>query len=192
VRSDERARNAIDPEHPPLPEEVASVLYDLRDTLNIFAAHEPKLVALDQLKRDPGERSANAATIAAAREIANAVLWAPNVVERQAADRLLQASSEVSGSTPADERAKEFSVNSSRNLVIEAMRRAYKAVLNEPAIMLKGAREGAYRLAGQAGAAYGAAWLIKANEAAVRTLIDTLGGSQTLQKIVDLIIKVLS
>jgi hypothetical protein len=58
--------------------------------------------------------------------------------------------------------------------------------------MLKGARDGAYRLAGQAGAAYGLAWLIKNNEAAVRTLIESLGGSQTLHKIIDLIIKLIS
>jgi len=46
AEADERARKSNDPDDPPLPEEVAGLLYDLRDTLNIFAAYEPKLVAL--------------------------------------------------------------------------------------------------------------------------------------------------
>lgn|GEM_PF-2205245 len=192
AEADERARKSNDPDDPPLPEEVAGLLYDLRDTLNIFAAYEPKLVALDELKLDPAERTANAATIAAARQIAEASTTMPQAVDRQAADAVVQAASEAFGTTPADERAKEFAVKSARNLAVEAMRRAYKLVLNEPAVMLKGARDGAYRLAGQAGAAYGLAWLIKNNEAAVRTLIESLGGSQTLHKIIDLIIKLIS
>ena len=41
-------------------------------------------------------------------------------------------------------------------------------------------------------ATYSAAMLIKTDEAAVRTLIDTLGGNPTLHRIVDLIIKALN
>ena len=58
--------------------------------------------------------------------------------------------------------------------------------------MAKGVREGAYRSIGTASVAYGSAWFIKSNEVAVRTLIDTLGGSHTLHKIVDLIVNLLS
>jgi hypothetical protein len=36
---------------------------------------------------------------------------------------------------------------------------------------------------------YSVAFFIQRNEAAVRTLVDTLGGGPTLQRIVDLIIK---
>jgi hypothetical protein len=192
AEADERARTSIDPEDPPLPDEVAGLLYDLRDTLNICAAHEPKLVALDGLKRDPAERTANAASIAAARQIAEASATMPQAVDRQAVEAVVQATVEASGTTPGDERAKEFAVKSARNLAVEAMRQAYKLVLNEPIVMAKAARDGAYRMARGAGAAYGSALLIKANEAAVRTLIESLGGSQTLHKIIDLIIKLVS
>ncbi len=118
-----RARASPDPDDPPMPEEAAGHLYDLRDALNVFAAHEPKLTALDESARDPAERIATAATLAAARRIGDAAKAAPAAVERPAADSLAQASSEASGTSPADERAKEFSVKSSCDLILEATRR---------------------------------------------------------------------
>ena len=86
VGADERARTSPDPEDPPLSEEVAGLLHDLVDTLNVFAAHEPKLVALDELKRDPIERAANAATVAAAQQMAEASASSPQAVSREAAE----------------------------------------------------------------------------------------------------------
>lgn len=123
AEADERARASPDPDDPPMPEEAAGHLYDLRDALNVFAAHEPKLTALDESARDPAERIATAATLAAARRIGDAAKAAPAAVERPAADSLAQASSEASGTSPADERAKEFSVKSSCDLILEATRR---------------------------------------------------------------------
>jgi hypothetical protein len=43
-------QGADDPEDPPLPAVMAGQLRDLVDTLNISAAHKPKLVELDELR----------------------------------------------------------------------------------------------------------------------------------------------
>lgn len=186
-----RARGQSDPDTPALPEDVAGVLQDLVETLNVFAAHEPKLTALDDLSRDPSERVANDRTVKAARSIADGATRAPQAVDAGAASALNDVAVEAVGDTPSAHRSKEFTTKSARNLVLEAIRRAYKGALGEAGFAWKGVREGAYRLGGAAGASYGAALFIRANEAAVRTLIDTLGGGPTLQRIVDLILKIL-
>jgi hypothetical protein len=185
---DFRVRDSLDPESPPLPEEVAGLLHDLVDSLNIFSAHEPKLVVLDELKRDPAQRVSNESTLSAAREIADAALRSPQGIDPQAARLLSEIVHESGGSGPAAERAKEFSAKSSRNLILEAVRRTYKAVASEMGAAWKSFREGAYQLVGSVSVTYALAVLIKSNETAVRTLIDTLGGSATLHKIVDVII----
>ena len=59
-------------------------------------------------------------------------------------------------------------------------------------MMVKGMRDGAYRTAGTGLAVYGAALLVKANEVAIRTLIDTLGGGPTIHRIIDIIIRTVS
>lgn len=188
LEADERTRQFLDPENPPLPEEVAGILHDLVDTLNVFAAHEPKLVELDELRRDPADRIAGNETLAAARIIAGSAN-VRQAVEEKASDLLMQITTDAAGATPAAERAKEFLVKSARNLILEAIRRSYKALLNESKVAWKGVREGAYRYIGGASIVTVTTILIYNNIAAVRTLINTLGGNQTLHKIIDIIVK---
>jgi hypothetical protein len=189
LEADVQVRASKDPESPSLPEDVSATLHDLVDALNVFAAHEPKLILLDELKRDPADRVANEMTLSATQAIAAAASASPQIVSREASEALAQVASETNGATAASERAKEFSARSARNLVLEIIRRSYKAVSAETAKAWSGARDGAYRAGGASAATYAAVILIKSNEAAVRVLIDTLGGSQTLHRIVDLIVK---
>ncbi len=173
---DLRVRESNDPECPALPEEVAGILHDLVDSLNIFAAHEHRLVLLDELKRDPSKRVSNEETLTATRDISEAAMHAPQIVEPKAAGMLADVVAETDGTGPSSDRAREFSTKSARNLVLEALRRTYKGIVSETGVAWKGLREGAYRLAGGATLAYGLALFIKANETAVRALLDTLGG----------------
>jgi [acyl-carrier-protein] S-malonyltransferase len=177
--ADVQSREEIDPESPPLPPELAGLLKDLVGTLNVFAAKEPRLVELDQLKVDPALRAES--NLSAAQKIAEATIEAVVVVEREAAETIKQISDDSKGDSPAAQRGKERLIDSARNFVLEAMRRAYGGI-----------RDGAYKAAGGAAVAaigYGAAQLIKANEVAVRSLISTLGNADVLQKIIDIIVK---
>lgn len=192
AEADERAIRSTDPDDPPLPEAIAGLLYDLRDALNVFAAHEPKLVSLDELARDPAERTTKHANIEAARQLAEATIGQAQIVALEASQALTEATANLSGTTPADERAKEFGVKSARNFALSAIRRAYKGILAESGAMLKGVKDGAYRLIGASGVAYGTALFVKANEVAIRMLIESLGGSPSLHRIIDIIVRAVS
>jgi hypothetical protein len=189
AEADERIRASADPEEPALPETIAGALLDLVDTLNVFAAFEPKLAELDELRSDPSERAITPETVQAAQHLAAAAGLARDVISPDAASNLTDAAAETSGDTPATGRAKQFLIRSARNLAIETIRRTYKFILHEGAVASKEMRAGAYRMSGQLSIMYTIAIFIQRNEAAVRTLIDTLGGGPTLQRIVDLIVK---
>ncbi|UKJ74509.1 hypothetical protein [Azospirillum brasilense] len=189
LEADERSRLSADPDYPPLPENIAASLGDLVDTLNVFSAHEPKLIELDELKRDPAERLASDASINAALKVTDGAFSDPQVVSQDAADSLKQVADDTNGDTPASSRAKEFLVKSTRNLALELIRRGYKLVKSEAGMVGKGVREGAYRMAGGLCGMYGAAHFVLAYEQQIRVLVNTLGGNPTLHKIIDLIVK---
>ena len=189
--ADQRARDNPDPEYPPLPEGVAALLHDLVDNLNVFGALQPKLVDLDELRLDPAERMPDKKGLDAARKIAEAVLNAPDAVVKEAAEYLKETGADTSGESPAAERSRLFFVRSARNLCLEALRRAYVTVRGEASFAWQAVRHGGY-VAGAATVAYAAAEWIKANAAAVHTLMDTLGGNETLHRIINWIIKMIS
>jgi hypothetical protein len=189
LEADIRVRSSNDPDSPSLPEDVAAILHDLVDALNVFAAHEPKLTALDELKRDPANRFSAGDTLSAVRTIAEAASVSPQVVSAEAADALVQVTSNASDDTPAAERSKEFSIRSARNLVLEIIRRSYKIIGSEAAKAWSSARDAVYKTGATSLATYATIWFVKSHEPAVRLLIDTLGGNQTLHRIIDLIVR---
>ena len=199
AEGDDLSREAVDPQDPPFPEQVTSCLRDLVDTLNMFAAFEPKLAELDVLKRDPAQREATEAMLDAARELSRGAASMPAAVERSAADSMLQVAADATGPSPAAERAAQFTVRSARNLALELIRRPYKWLLAEAGAGMKFVREGAYRHIGGTVAigaigtvAFYAALLVKTYEPAIRTLVDSLGGGANLHRIIDLIVQSVS
>lgn len=189
--ADQRARYNPDPEDPPFSEAIAALLYDLVDNLNVFGARQPQLAELDELRLDPAERMPDKKGLEAARKIAEAALNAPTAVAKEAAERLVETGADTSGESPAAERSRLFFLRSARNLCLEALRRAYVVGKGEISFAWHAVRHGGY-VAGAAAVAYTSAEWIKANAAAVHTLIDTLGGSAMLHHIIDWIIKTIS
>ncbi len=185
--ADRRAREARDPETPPMPEEVAGCLDDLIDTLNVFASGDPRLVEFDSQSIDPALRIATEELTKAAREIAEAARLAPEAIAPEAAEIMQDIAADAEGQSPSADRAKEFSSRSSRNLALELLRRAYRIV-----------RERAQGAAGWAakataatlvGGISGAAFVnfVSTNELVIRAIISELPASPTLHKIIDLI-----
>ncbi len=185
--ADQRAREARDPETPPMPEEVAGCLDDLIDTLNVFASGDPRLVEFDSQSIDPALRIATEELTKAAREIAEAARHAPEAIAPEAAEIMRDIAADAEGQSPSADRAKEFSSRSSRNLALELLRRAYRIVRDrlQRGVGWAAKATAATLVGGISGAAF--VNFVSTNELVIRAIISELPASPTLHKIIDLI-----
>jgi Leucine-rich repeat (LRR) protein len=187
---DRRAREARDPETPPMPEDVAVHLDDLVDTLNVFASGDARLVEIDHQSIDPALRIATEELTKAAREIAEAARGETRVIDREAAEVLDEVAADAVGQSPSADRAREFSVRSSRNLALELLRRAYRVVR---AGAQKGSGWAAGAIAGSVIGGIGGAQFvdfIARLEPLIRGIIRDLPAQETLTTILNLILRI--
>lgn len=187
--NDRRAREASDPETPAMPEEVAVHLDDLVDTLNVFASGDARLVEIDHQSIDPALRIATEELAKAAREIAEAARGETKVIDREAAEVLAEVAADSEGQSPSADRAREFSVRSSRNLALELIRRAYRVVR---AGAQKGSGWAAGAIAGSVIGGIGGAQFvdfIARHEPLIRGIIRDLPAQETLTTILNLILR---
>jgi hypothetical protein len=191
--ADQKIRSDTESNEPVLPHSVASDLADLVDTLNLFAASDPVISDLDRRMLDPSVQASTPERQAAARQINAAAAAIPEAVSPDTTSLIDDVAQDAIGPGPSADRAREFVVESIRNMCVETLRRVYKAVLTEGAAAIKGVKEGTYRGIGATvgtGAILTAlAFLIRTNEASIRVMIDSLGGASTFHKIIDLIVK---
>lgn len=156
--ADLRARNSVNPDIVPLPEDIGELLSDLVEQFNVYARHEPLLRLLDNARVGPSGRAELIERFEAGRKILEAAQQASGILEPQAAEVLATA-------TATAERALQTNgLNADQAIAnsVEMQRNGARAMLRSAVIEFKnwlkktkGARksltEGALKEAGAEG-----------------------------------------
>jgi hypothetical protein len=130
---------------------VADKLIDLVETSNLFVLGDPNLLELDARRAGPQELTAAKIEVAAIKSVLSLAANDPIIVTEIAADVILEQVAIVTAveDTLVGRQAAELGAKTARNFIGTLLRRAYRAIRAEPVVLLKGAREGAYREVGK-------------------------------------------
>jgi hypothetical protein len=128
----------------------AGPLRDFVKSYNIFIVGDAKGRELDRKSLGPGERERDEAAIAAMEPVIAALRSAPDVAT-EAVPEILQELSDAAKSAPkslAGDQDVALARDSLANLIVAAIRKAYRWSMDETAFMSREVRAGVYRGAG--------------------------------------------
>ena len=146
----QRQKPGDDPDPAILAYAAAGPLRDFVKSYNIFIIGDARGRELDRKSLGPGERERDQAAIAAMEPVIAALPSEPEVAT-EAVPEILQELSDAAKAAPktlAGDQDVALARDSLWNLILAAIRKAYRGMNDEPAVAWKGAREGAYRYVG--------------------------------------------